>query len=210
MRTLILSRPDRVGDVVISTSCLAPIRAKYPGVAIHFVAAERMRPLLEGHPLLAGYIPLSADLTAEFQCLNAEAIVHLHPHEGCYLAAHRAGVPRRIGYPVRTQNHLLTDVIPDRRKEGLQHEAAYNFDLLRAAGSAAARATDAASSAPGNQSPHVAGETAVAAGRNPVRRAPSRGAFQNRALAGGEFFAARRTPANRVQFVACIHRRRSA
>jgi ADP-heptose:LPS heptosyltransferase len=130
MRTLIISRPDRIGDVVISTSCLAPIREKYPGVTIHFVAADALRPLLEGHPLLAGYIPLSANLAAEFQRLNADAIVHLHPNEACYFAAHQAGVPRRIGYSVRSQNHLLTEVIPDRRAEGQQHEGRYNFDLL--------------------------------------------------------------------------------
>jgi len=131
MRTLIISRPDRVGDVVISTSCLAPIRRQYPGAKIYFVAAERMRPLLEGHPFLAGFISLSSDLTAEFRRIDASAIVHLHPHKECYQAARRAGVPIRIGYPARFLNRHLTRVIAERRKEGLLHEAAYNFDLLR-------------------------------------------------------------------------------
>ncbi len=131
MRTLIISRPDRIGDVVISTSCLAPIREKFPGVKIYFVAADRMRPLLEGHPLLAGFLPLSADLAAEFSRLQPNAIVHLHPNPECYQAAHLAGIPIRIGYRVRSQNHLLTHAIEDRRAEGQQHEAAYNFDLLR-------------------------------------------------------------------------------
>ncbi|HWF20118.1 MAG TPA: glycosyltransferase family 9 protein [Verrucomicrobiae bacterium] len=132
MRTLILSRPDRIGDVVISTSCLAPIREKFPEAKIFFVAAERMRPLLENHPLLAGFIPVTADLIKEFQRLDASAIVHLHPNQDCYVAASRAGVPMRIGYPVRFLNRHLTHKIEDRRKEGLQHEAAYNFDLLQA------------------------------------------------------------------------------
>jgi heptosyltransferase II len=132
MRTLILSRPDRIGDVVISTSCLASIREKYPDARIYFVAAERMRPLLEDHPMLAGFVPLSADLTVEFQRLDASAIVHLHPNKDCYAAAARAGVPIRVGYPARFLNRYLTHQIKERRKEGLQHEAAYNFDLLRA------------------------------------------------------------------------------
>lgn len=131
MRTLILSRPDRVGDVVISTSCLAPIRGKFPQTKIYFVAAERMRPLLEGHPLLAGFIPLSADLMAEFQRLNASAIVHLHPEENCYFAAAQSGVPVRVGYSDRFLNRHLTHKVEERRKAGLMHEAEYNFDLLR-------------------------------------------------------------------------------
>jgi ADP-heptose:LPS heptosyltransferase len=132
MRTLILSRPDRVGDVVISTSCLAPVRETFPGAKIYFVAAERMRPLLENHPLLAGFISLAGDLALEFKRLQPSAMVHLHPDRDCYAAADRAGVPVRIGYPIRHQSRLLTHAVPDRRKEGLQHEAAYNFDLLRA------------------------------------------------------------------------------
>ncbi|HZV33086.1 MAG TPA: glycosyltransferase family 9 protein [Verrucomicrobiae bacterium] len=132
MRTLILSRPDRVGDVVISTSCLPPIREKYPDAKIYFVAQERMRPLLQNHPLLDGFISLSADLQSEFRRVNASAIVHLHPDADCYIAAVKNTIPIRIGYPVRFLNCHLTHRIKERRKEGLQHEAAYNFDLLAA------------------------------------------------------------------------------
>jgi ADP-heptose:LPS heptosyltransferase len=131
MRTLIISRPDRVGDVVITTSCLAPIREKYPDTKIYFVAAERMRPVLDGHPLLAGFISLNSNLTKEFARLDASAIVHLHPDKNCYVAAASANIPMRIGYPARFLNRHLTHKIPERRREGLQHEAAYNFDLLR-------------------------------------------------------------------------------
>ncbi|MDB6022092.1 MAG: lipopolysaccharide heptosyltransferase [Pedosphaera sp.] len=130
MRTLILSRPDRVGDVVISTACLAPIREKFPHAKIHFVAAERMRPLLEGHPLLAGFIPLTANLTSEFQRLNASAIVHLHPDPDCYAAAARAKIPVRVGYAIPLLNRHLTHKIKDQRRAGVKHEAEYIFDLL--------------------------------------------------------------------------------
>lgn len=131
MRTLIISRPDRIGDVVISTSCLAPVREKFPHAKIYFVATDRMRPLLENNPLLAGFIPLSANLTTEFQRLHASAIVNLHPNKDCYAAAARAKIPIRIGYPLRFLNRHLTHKIPERRKQGLLHEAVYNFDLLR-------------------------------------------------------------------------------
>jgi heptosyltransferase-3 len=132
LRTLILSRPDRVGDVIISTSCLAPIREKYPDTKIYFAAAERMRPLLEAHPLLAGFIPLTASVAAEFQRLQASAIVHLHPDAHCYWSAARAQIPLRIGYSAPSLNSHLTLKIPDRRKAGLKHEAEYLFDLLSA------------------------------------------------------------------------------
>ena len=129
---IVISRPDRIGDVVISTSCLSPIRQEFPERKIYFLAAELMRPLLGNHPLLAGFISLSGDLTRELKQTGAAAIVHLHPHVGCYRAAYEAGIPIRIGYaPSRRE---LTHAITDCRAEGLQHEGEYCFDLLQVLG----------------------------------------------------------------------------
>jgi ADP-heptose:LPS heptosyltransferase len=130
--SIVIARPDRIGDVVISTSCLEPIREKFPERRIYILAAELMRPLLENHPVLSGFISLSSDLTSELKKTGAAAIVHLHPNADCYRAASAAGIPIRIGYgrPCRELTHTITD----RRAEGLQHEAEYCFDLLQVLG----------------------------------------------------------------------------
>ena len=139
MPTLLLSRPDRIGDVIIATSCLAALHAQLPQTQIVFLAREVMRPLLEGHPLLAGFIALPAEATLaaqrswvrELERWQADTIVHLHPDRFCQAAARTARVPRRIGYrhallPDRT----LTERLPDPRRRGDRHEAECNFDLL--------------------------------------------------------------------------------
>jgi heptosyltransferase II len=127
---IVISRPDRIGDVIISTSCLAPLREKFPAAPICFIAAESLRPLLENHPLLAGFVSLSSDdLTTELKRTDAKSIVHLHPNEHCYRAAYEAEIPIRIGY--RPSCRELTHAIADRRGEGLQHEGEYCFDLLK-------------------------------------------------------------------------------
>jgi ADP-heptose:LPS heptosyltransferase len=127
---LLIARPDRVGDVIISTSCLAPLREAFPRGEIYFLAAERMRPLLEKHPELAGFI---SDPT-QIERLTPDVIVHLHPDKEVYLAAQRAAVPIRIGYRQKSPGRYLTHSLEDRRAEGLKHEAAYNFDLLKLIG----------------------------------------------------------------------------
>ena len=141
---LLLCRPDRVGDVIIATACLEPIRQQRPDERIVFLAREVMRPLLDGHPLLDGFIglpPVGPDgnpsraareaLTAQIRARQAKAIVHLHPDEPCQRAARDAGVPRRIGYRRSLFPDLtMTDRFPDRRADGRRHEAEHNFDLL--------------------------------------------------------------------------------
>jgi heptosyltransferase-2 len=128
--SIVISRPDRIGDVIISTTCLAPIRERFPEKKIYFLAAEPLRPLLENHPLLAGFISLSSALANELKRTAASAIVHLHPNADCYRASHAAGIPVRIGYGQRRLNRYLTQAIADRRVEGLEHEGEYCFDLL--------------------------------------------------------------------------------
>lgn len=127
---LLIARPDRVGDVIISTSCLAPVRKAFPRGTIYFLAAERMRPLLENHPDLTGFISDEAQIAR----LMPDAIIHLHPDKEVYLAAQRAAVPIRIGYRQKSLGRYLTHSLDDRRAEGLKHEAAYNFDLLELIG----------------------------------------------------------------------------
>jgi ADP-heptose:LPS heptosyltransferase len=127
---LLIARPDRVGDVIISTSCLAPLRQAFPRAKLFFLAAERMRPFLDGHPDLAGFISGPTEIAR----LTLDAIVHLHPDKECYRAAHNAEVPVRIGYRHKSLSKHLTQALEDRRTEGLKHEAEYNFDLLQLLG----------------------------------------------------------------------------
>ncbi len=149
LSTVILCRPDRVGDVIIATSCLEPLRRQRPELRLVFAAREVMRPLLEGHPLLDGFIALPAPgkgsrrrvlqaalgrggLVEAIRAVGAEVVAHLHPDAAFQFAARAAGVPRRIGYEQSflLDQWTLTDPRPDSRREGRLHEGQYNFELL--------------------------------------------------------------------------------
>ncbi len=133
-----------MGDVIIATSCLEPIRRQRPDDKLVFIARETMRPLLDGHPLLDGFLALPSfdgtagnvrqrrrDWSRELAAWNADAIVHLHPNDAAQLSAHAARIPRRIGYRSSWfTDWTLTDRVHDRRPTGAQHEAEANFTLL--------------------------------------------------------------------------------
>ena len=136
-RRLVLCRPDRVGDVILATACLEPIRQQFPATRLLFLARETMRPLLADHPLLDGFLSLPPDhdprpLASALADWRPDALVHLHPDPTAERAGQLAGVPRRIGYRHRWpwQNSGLTQTLPDQRARGEKHEALANFDLL--------------------------------------------------------------------------------
>jgi ADP-heptose:LPS heptosyltransferase len=135
--TIVLSRPDRLGDGVISTSAIRPIVEQTPAARVVFVARPALLPILRGHPLL--HDCLSADepldvLTAKLRALEPFAIVHLHPHHNLYQAGRDAGIPVRVGYFQWRPRHALTHCQADRRRRGGKHEAMFNFDLLQRIG----------------------------------------------------------------------------
>ncbi len=128
--------------MLIATACLPPLHRQRPGEPIVFLAREVMRPLLEDHPLLDGFLALPnaarggfrealGGLAAALRAQDATALVHLHPDRLCQLAGWRAAVPRRIGYRSSwLLDWTLTESGRDLRHQGRQHEAQHNFALL--------------------------------------------------------------------------------
>jgi ADP-heptose:LPS heptosyltransferase len=139
IRTLVVARTDRLGDVVISSSCLGAVRGHFPGARVHWLVAGRMRPLFCEHPLLDGVLTTGAGgfwtrvlrLTRTFRDLSADAIVLLQPDSAVETAAWLARVPVRAGWARRRWwPQFLTRSIPYGKSEGTKHEARYNFDVL--------------------------------------------------------------------------------
>ncbi len=139
-RRVLLSRPDRIGDVVITTSCFKAIHDVYPHLEIYFLVKEANAPLLKNHPLLSGLLTVpknihSVDDTAShlseaMRKLQPDCIVHFHYDNAVAGAALAVGIPYILGHSKKIQNPCLTHSVLDRKKEGLNHEANYNFELL--------------------------------------------------------------------------------
>ena len=138
---VLFSRPDRIGDVVITSACLSPIRQSLPHCRISLLVRRALTPLFVDHPLIEAVIPIpefpesartdGAALTGVFQQRKFDCIVHLNGDHGVHAASKRAGIRYRVGYPAGFGTSTLTHAIADRRSEGRKHEALYSLDLLR-------------------------------------------------------------------------------
>lgn len=140
---IMLCRTDRIGDLILSTSCIEPLRRHFPKAQLHFLLRPHLAPLLSGHPALDSVatlpeetLPVAERLAQLEQILgrhDIDTLVLLHPDPLVEQAAGRLEVARRIGYRHAGSKHL-TEALPDRRKRGDRHEAACVFDLLERLG----------------------------------------------------------------------------
>ncbi len=141
LEKIVLARPDRIGDVIITSACLKPIQQAHPQCRTHLLLRRPLAPLFAEHPLLEAAIPIpefedsaqsdAAELTRIFKRHKFDCIVHLNHDPGIYLAAKRAGIRYRVGYGTGSEASSLTHAVEDKRSEGRRHEALYNLDLLR-------------------------------------------------------------------------------
>jgi ADP-heptose:LPS heptosyltransferase len=128
MRRIVLSRPDRLGDVIITSSLLPILRTAWPDCEFHWLVARPFHPLFVDHPYLAGLITREA-APERLVALRPEAILHFQPDSALASLTAACGIPQRVGYREKWWTRWLTAAIPDDRPLGLQHEARYGLEL---------------------------------------------------------------------------------
>lgn len=147
-RSVLLIRPDHLGDMLFLTPGLAALRAAAPQVRITVLAGPWAADVLRGNPhvdtvrtcpfpgferrpktdALAPYRLLSAQARLLRGAYDAAVILRFDHWWGAWLAA-AAGIPRRIGYAWPEVRPFLTQAVP---YEPERHEVSQDATLLAA------------------------------------------------------------------------------
>ena len=141
---ILLTRTDRIGDVVLSTPAIKAARDKYPDAYIAFMVRPYARDIVDGNPYLDEVIVYdkygkhkslikTISFALSLKKKKFDLCLMLHPTNRVHLIAHLAGIKRRVGYD-RKCAFFLTEKIPHKKQEGKRHESDYTLDLLRAIG----------------------------------------------------------------------------
>ena len=127
---ILISRPDRIGDVVITTACLPLLKQKFPNATIAVMANSVAAPLFYKHPFVDAFIALdgAAGPGDEIKQFAADVSVHCNPDLTAARLCQEASIPLRIGY--EEDRSFLTKSFPNDKRKGVKHEAEYVFDLL--------------------------------------------------------------------------------
>lgn len=138
---ILITRTDRLGDLVLSTPVFEALRRCFPGAHLACLTLLENRAVVEGNPHLNEIIlydkrgsekgwwgNLCFARRLKRKCF--EAVVHLHPTNRMHWIGWLAGIPVRIGYQKKNA-WTLTHSIGDKKHEGTKHESEYNFDLLK-------------------------------------------------------------------------------
>lgn len=143
-RRILVTRTDRLGDLVLSTPVFEALRGRFPDAFLACLTFLEHRAVVEKNPHLDEVILYDKKgqekgwwgnlrFAGRLREKHFDLVLHLHPTNRMHLVSWLAGIPVRIGYR-KKMSWALTYSLEDRKSEGLKHEAEYNFDLLKILG----------------------------------------------------------------------------
>jgi ADP-heptose:LPS heptosyltransferase len=145
-RRILVVRPDRIGDVVLSTPIYHTLKKSFPGSFLGALVSPATRPLLASNPIIDviltdGPVERGSDgdnflgKAREIRSYKFDTALLLMPTKRLAYMLFLAGIPRRVGV-----GHILYEIITlmrgvSRRKyDPLRHESDYMLDLARKIG----------------------------------------------------------------------------
>ncbi|MFH1622459.1 MAG: glycosyltransferase family 9 protein [Candidatus Omnitrophota bacterium] len=143
-RRVLISRTDRLGDVLLSTPVIKNLRKNLPGAHIAVMVKESLLDLLKGNPYLDEVIAFdkigkhkglidSIRFTRKIRKKNFDLALILHPTIRVHLILFFAGIKERIGYD-KKWGFLNTRIIKHTKQLGQKHESEYTLDFLKKLG----------------------------------------------------------------------------
>ncbi|MBI4395263.1 MAG: glycosyltransferase family 9 protein [Candidatus Omnitrophica bacterium] len=146
VKKILVTRTDRIGDVILSTPVFEAIKKRYPHAYVAVMVFKETAALVRGNPWIDEVIIYDKKgnhrswwrtffFGLELRKKYFDLSINLHATNRVNLICWLANIPIRIGYQVELGRHgrnhfLLTHCIKEKKWEGKKHEAEYNFDLL--------------------------------------------------------------------------------
>lgn len=137
--TLIISRTDGIGDVILTLPVAGLMKKLHPGIKIWFVGCSYTAPIIAACEHIDEFINwdevsarTSHERIAYFKALQADAIVHIFPNRELARIAYASNIPLRIGTSHRFHHWLYCNrLVHIGRKRSPLHESQLNALLFR-------------------------------------------------------------------------------
>lgn len=142
IKKILITRTDRIGDVVLSLPVVTATRKAFPGTYIAMMVAPKGAEILADNPYLDEIIVYDKKIKHRgiFQTLNFakwlrtkkfDLAIILHTTVRVNLVCFLSGIPKRVGYKRGKMDFLLTDGMEYKKRFGEKHESEYSLDVLR-------------------------------------------------------------------------------
>jgi ADP-heptose:LPS heptosyltransferase len=141
-KSIIISRTDSIGDVVLTLPLAGILKSVFPEVKIYFMGCSYTEPIINACSNIDSFINWNElqklskpEKVAFFKSLHADAIIHVFPKSAITKLAYQSKIPMRIGTSHRFHPWLYCNkIVALGRRSSKLHEAQLNIKLLKPLG----------------------------------------------------------------------------
>lgn len=144
VQRIVLLRPDRVGDVVLSIPAFQAVRQAFPSATVTAVVTPRTAPLLHNHPAVDSVLTIEGDGLWELwrsrvtmrrlRAIGCDLAIAFEASWACGLLAFLTGASVRLGWDFRGAGGFFTIRVPFQSTTVKTHEIDANLQLVRTLG----------------------------------------------------------------------------
>lgn len=139
IKTVLISRTDSIGDVVLTLPMCVWIKTNFPTAKVVFLGQTYTKPILECLPEIDQVIEWAelsknseSDRVDYIKSLDIDVCIHVFPNKEIAALMRKAKIPVRVGTSHRTFHFLTCNHrVNFSRKNSDFHESQLNFELLR-------------------------------------------------------------------------------
>lgn len=145
IKKILVLRPDRLGDVILTLPVVRNLKESFPEASITYLCKAYTAQILESYSLISDLIIYDREdkhkglqkivtLAKELRQYNFDLAIHLLPRYPLALATYLSQIKYTVGTGFRWYSFLFTHRQYDHRKYNRYHEAEYNLRLLKKIG----------------------------------------------------------------------------
>ncbi len=132
---VLVSRTDKIGDVILTLPLINEIKRLLPGSSITFLISRRLEKLIDDYKDVDEIIYIEdfggSELLSYLKAKKFDIAVSAFPRYELARTFFIAGIPQRAGSAYRWYSFLFNRRIKEHRKHSVRHESDYNLGLLR-------------------------------------------------------------------------------
>ena len=139
---LLVSRTDRLGDLILALPFVESLKARYPRSRVDVLASLYASPILENNKRIDGILRVQNDMLSssrnyckdfahKIKLADYKAVVVLYPERKVSRLLYRVGIPHRYGTAGRFHSVFFNHRLLHSRKANKKHESEYNLDFLK-------------------------------------------------------------------------------
>ncbi|MBU8932441.1 MAG: glycosyltransferase family 9 protein [candidate division Zixibacteria bacterium] len=138
---ILISRTDRLGDLILALPFVETIKARYPECRVDVLSSLYASPILENNPSIDRIVRVQndqlmidklykKDLLHRIRLGEYRVVVALYPERRISQLFYKAGISARIGTAGRFHSVFFNQHLFHSRRTNKRHEYEYNLDFL--------------------------------------------------------------------------------